>query len=68
MRWRTRKCGDERVRVRFAWFPTQCDDGYTYWLRWLRVRERADWTYESFGSYRLGWVEVAAQLKSDVPL
>ena len=45
MKWRTRhdpdgKIGDERVRTKFAWFPVDADDGYTYWLTPIVVREQ----------------------------
>lgn len=45
MKWRTRrdpdgKIGDERVRTKFAWFPVEADDGYTYWLAPVVVREQ----------------------------
>jgi len=32
--------GDERVRTKFAWLPVEADDGYTYWLTSLVVREQ----------------------------
>jgi hypothetical protein len=34
------KIGDERVRTKFAWFPLEADDGYTYWLSTVVVREK----------------------------
>ena len=34
------KIGDERVRTKFAWLPVEADDGYTYWLAPLVVREK----------------------------
>jgi hypothetical protein len=34
------KIGDERVRTKFAWFPMEADDGYTYWLSTVVVREK----------------------------
>ena len=45
MKWRTRgdpqgKIGDERVRTKFAWLPIEADDGYTYWLSPVVVREQ----------------------------
>ena len=45
MKWRTRgdsqgKLGDERVRTKFAWLPVEADDGYTYWLTPVVVREQ----------------------------
>ena len=45
MKWKSRrdpngKIGDERVRTKFAWFPVAADDGYTYWLTPLVVREK----------------------------
>lgn len=45
MKWRSRRdpkgsIGDERVRTRFAWLPVEADDGYTYWLTPLVVREQ----------------------------
>jgi len=34
MKWKTLapKLGDEKTEVRFAFFPTYTDDGYTVWL------------------------------------
>lgn len=45
MKWKSRrdprgKIGDERVRTKFAWIPIDADDGYTYWLRPVVVREK----------------------------
>ena len=45
MKWKSRrdpagKIGDERVRTKFAWFPVAADDGYTYWLTPVVVREK----------------------------
>lgn len=45
MKWKSRrdprgKIGDERVRTKFAWVPIDADDGYTYWLRPVVVREK----------------------------
>ena len=45
MKWKSRrdpdgKIGDERVRTKFAWLPVQAEDGYTYWLTPLVVREQ----------------------------
>ncbi|HJP84523.1 MAG TPA: hypothetical protein VJ852_00910 [Gemmatimonadaceae bacterium] len=45
MKWKTRrnpdgKIGDERVRTKFAWFPVEADDGFTYWLTPVVVREQ----------------------------
>ncbi|MDQ6769801.1 MAG: hypothetical protein M3Z54_07430 [Gemmatimonadota bacterium] len=45
MKWKRRrdpngKIGDERVRTKFAWFPVEADDGYTYWLAPVVVREK----------------------------
>ena len=45
MKWRTRgnpdgKIGDERVRTKFAWVPIEADDGFTYWLTPVVVREQ----------------------------
>jgi hypothetical protein len=34
------KIGDERVRTKFAWTPVEADDGYTYWLTPVVVREQ----------------------------
>src|SRR3954447_10480394 len=34
------KIGDERVRTKFAWLPVEADDGYTYWLTPVVVREQ----------------------------
>ena len=45
MKWKSKgspkgKVGDERVRTKFAWFPVEADDGYTYWLAPVVVREQ----------------------------
>ena len=45
VKWRTGrdpkgKLGDERVRTKFAWLPIEADDGYTYWLTPVVVREQ----------------------------
>jgi hypothetical protein len=45
VKWKSRrdprgKIGDERVRTKFAWFPVEADDGYTYWLASVVVREK----------------------------
>jgi hypothetical protein len=45
MKWKSRgdraeKIGDERVRTVFAWRPVAADDGYTYWMSRLLVREK----------------------------
>lgn len=45
MKWKSRrdpkgKIGDERVRTTFAWRPIEADDGYTYWLTPVAVREQ----------------------------
>ena len=45
MKWKNRrdphgKIGDERVRTKFAWLPVEADDGYTYWLAPVVVREK----------------------------
>ena len=45
MKWKSRrdprgKIGDERVRTRFAWLPVEADDGFTYWLSTVVVREK----------------------------
>ena len=45
MKWKSKsdprgKIGDERVRTKFAWFPLEADDGYTYWLSTVVVREK----------------------------
>jgi hypothetical protein len=45
VKWKSRKdprgkIGDERVRTRFAWLPVEGDDGYTYWLTSVVVREK----------------------------
>jgi len=34
------KIGDERVRTKFAWLPVEADDGFTYWLTPVVVREQ----------------------------
>ena len=45
MKWKSRrdadgKIGDERVRTKFAWVPIDADDGFTYWLSPVVVREK----------------------------
>jgi hypothetical protein len=45
VKWKSRreqggKIGDERVRTKFAWLPVEADDGYTYWLAPVVVREK----------------------------
>lgn len=45
MKWKSRRdpkgsVGDERVRTKFAWLPVEADDGYTYWLTSIVVREQ----------------------------
>ena len=45
MKWKSRRdsagrIGDERVRTKFAWLPVEADDGYTYWLTPVVVREQ----------------------------
>lgn len=45
MKWKSRRTraeriGDERVRTVFAWRPVAADDGYTYWMSKLLVREK----------------------------
>ena len=45
MKWKSKhdpdgKIGDERVRTKFAWLPVDADDGYTYWLTPVVVREQ----------------------------
>ena len=45
MKWKRKrnprgKIGDERVRTKFAWLPVEADDGYTYWLAPVVVREK----------------------------
>ncbi len=45
MKWKSRrdsngKIGDERVRTKFAWLPIDADDGYTYWLSPVVIREK----------------------------
>lgn len=45
MKWKSRRTraeriGDERVRTVFAWRPLAADDGYTYWMSKLLVREK----------------------------
>jgi hypothetical protein len=45
VKWKSRgdpvgKLGDERVRTKFAWLPVEAEDGYTYWLTPVVVREQ----------------------------
>jgi hypothetical protein len=56
MRWKRPvepKIGDEKTDVRFAFFPTPTDDGYTVWLEWYISRLRYE-TQEV--ATRGGWV------------
>ena len=57
MRWKRPvdpKIGDEKTDVRFAFFPTYTDDGYTVWLEWYKVHLR----YETQGvATKGGWVQ-----------
>jgi hypothetical protein len=46
MKWRTRKTGETRERIRFLWLPVRCNDGFTRWLERMQVLERVyyvDW-------------------------
>jgi hypothetical protein len=45
VKWKSRrdpdgKIGDERVRTKFAWMPVEAEDGFTYWLTPVVVREQ----------------------------
>jgi len=45
VKWKSRrdadgKLGEERVRTKFAWLPVEADDGFTYWLTPVVVREQ----------------------------
>jgi hypothetical protein len=45
VKWKSRrnpdgKIGDERVRTKFAWLPVDADDGFTYWMTPVVVREQ----------------------------
>jgi hypothetical protein len=45
VKWKSRHdpngtIGDERVRTKFAWTPVEADDGFTYWLTPVVVREK----------------------------
>jgi hypothetical protein len=66
MRWRTKTTqvppreGDQRVVVRFAWWPTSTKYGETVWLeryqalqRWQRGRIHEGMAYEP-----QGWVDI----------
>ena len=68
MRWKSRrdprgKIGDERVRTQFAWFPVEADDGYTYWLTPVVVREKLlpKVTRGGFEDDEQGWEVVEAK-------
>lgn len=38
--------GDVRERIRFAWWPKRCDDGYTRWLERVKILEKyTAWAY-----------------------
>jgi hypothetical protein len=42
MKWRYHKApkeGDYRTRIKFAWFPIACVDGYERWLTKVKVKE-----------------------------
>lgn len=57
MRWKTPKrhiTGDERIRLIFAFWPTECEDGTTRWLEWLAVTERYRGSWNDDG----GWLTV----------
>ena len=46
MKWKTPKSykeGEVRERVIFALLPRDCDDGYTHWLKKVRIKERYYW-------------------------
>lgn len=42
MKWRKKlsQIGEIQERVVFAWFPIECDDGFVYWLRLIRIKEQ----------------------------
>ena len=67
MKWKNRrdphgKIGDERVRTKFAWLPVEADDGYTYWLSAVVVREKLlpRLTRGGFEDDEQGWEVVEA--------
>jgi len=39
MKWKSKKVGDERIRIIFALIPRDCTDGTTRWLEKVRVTE-----------------------------
>lgn len=56
MEWKTRelpKSGQTRERLKFAWWPIDCEDGKTRWLRKVRVVEQYLGAYEGLGGH---WV------------
>jgi hypothetical protein len=67
VKWKNRrdphgKIGDERVRTKFAWLPVEADDGYTYWLSAVVVREKLlpRLTRGGFEDDEQGWEVVEA--------
>lgn len=68
MKWKSRhnpggKVGDERVRTKFAWLPVEADDGYTYWLTPVVVREQLlpKLSRGGFEDDEQGWAVVEAK-------
>jgi hypothetical protein len=67
MKWKTAlTLGDTRTRVVFAWYPTECSDGYTRWSERVVVIEQvvestAEETYYAYGTFlKWGLVKVTA--------
>lgn len=49
MEWKTKpklESGQTRERLKFAWWPVECEDGVTRWLCEVRVVERYDFDYD----------------------
>ena len=47
------KRGDIRERIKFAWLPTECDDGVRLWLEYVHV-------VECYSEY-VGWVKIGGR-------
>ena len=71
MKWRienepSHKVGDTRDRVKFAWLPIACEDGFARWLCRVRVFEElrhgrvVEFPYPPWETYREQWAIKAA--------
>lgn len=49
--------GTERWTLKFAWFPTVCNDGYTRWLCDVSVKQRYTIVHSLF-LYDEYWVDL----------